>query len=115
MSNISGFEEVRNYQNTLPAPRWKIGPRETTGTIVNSICMSVGGSVAYLLEELSKTYDVAPFSTAADHPIATTISFALSLRVFAYFLRNGGSSAIGDIIVKIYDKVSNKKGKKDVS
>ena len=108
MSNYSGFEEVRRYENTEPAPRFRYGPREATGTVVNGICMSLGGSIAYLLEEISNNNNEPVFSAVENHPIASSVTFGLMFRVVAYFLRNGGSTALGDIITRIWDKINKK-------
>lgn len=110
MSNISGFEEVRKreYRETEPAGRFRYGPREATGTLVNGICMSLGGSLAYLLEEISISNNEPLFGAVQDHPIASSVTFGLTFRVIAYFLRNGGSSAIGDIVTKLWDKFNTK-------
>jgi hypothetical protein len=115
MSNTSGFEEVRQktYADTEPAPRFRYGPREATGTLVNGICMSLGGSIAYMLEEISTSNNEPLFSTVQNHPIASSVTFGLTFRVIAYFLRNGGSSAIGDVITRLWDKINIKEVKND--
>jgi hypothetical protein len=115
MSNNSGFEEVRErkYYETEPSPRFRYGPREATGTLVNGVCMSLGGSLAYFLEELSNTNNEPVFSMVEQHPIASSITFGLTFRVIAYFLRNGGSSALGDFITRIWDKFNTKEVKND--
>lgn len=107
----SGFSEVRKYQETEPAPRWYYGPREATGTLVNSICMSLGGGVAFALEEMAAKSEDPTFSMVAEHPIINSIGFGILFRTLAYVLRNGGSTALGDTITYLWDKIF--KGKKN--
>lgn len=101
----SGFEEVRDYKDTVPAPRWKFGPREATGTLVNSICVTLGSTAAFALEEMAGNSDMPVFSAIEGHTIASTATLTLTFRVMAYFLRNGGSSTIGDLITKGWKKI----------
>lgn len=108
MSNKSGFEEVNKYEKVKPAPRWEYGPREATGTLVNGICMSLGGAMAFFLEELAIKGQTPIFSIVQDNPIAASVTLGLVFRVLAYFLKNGGSSAIGEVVVKVWEKVSKK-------
>lgn len=104
----SGFEEVQKYEHTQPAPRWRYGPREATGTLVNSICVSLGSAIAYGLEQYVD-HSTPVFGSVAEHPIAATAGFTIGLRMLAYFFRNGGSSVIGDIITSIWVKFKGKK------
>lgn len=115
MPSKSGFEEVNKrreeYSSVPPAPRWKYGPREATGTLVNGICMSLGGAAAFMLEELAKDGEVPAFSFASESPIVTSITIGMIFRVGAYFLKNGGSSAIGELITSIWNRFSKKEVK----
>jgi hypothetical protein len=110
---VSGFEEVREYKDTVPAPRWSFGPREATGTLVNSICITLGSTAAFALEEIAKNQESPVFSSIEGHTIATTATLTLGFRVLAYFLRNGGSSAIGDTITSVWNRLSKKGNKND--
>jgi len=110
--NRSGFEEVEHirYEDVAPSKSFRYGPREATGTLINSICMTLGGSGAFLLEELSRNsdQDIPLLSSFEAHPIVGTITLSLFFRVLAYFFRNGGSSMIGDIMTKLWLKIFKK-------
>lgn len=108
--NQSGFadvEERRHYRDVPEYPRYRYGPREATGTLVNSFCMSAGGAAAYALEELASTSNEPLFGSPAGS-ITSAVSLGILFRVIAYFLRNGGSNFVGEVVTVCWDKVSSK-------